>query len=94
MFAMAPDLSVNTEAPLAALRACRGSRVTLSLGALAAQTSRTGLPSGIPTFPALIDSVKTVVIGGQAGLAMSYHLSQRGRENIVIERARVSGVSG
>jgi len=29
MFAMAPDLSVNTEAPLAALRACRGSRVTL-----------------------------------------------------------------
>lgn len=33
----------------------------------------------------------TVVIGGgQAGLAMSYHLRQRGREHIVLERSRIA----
>src|SRR5438552_5530197 len=33
----------------------------------------------------------TVVIGGgQAGLAMSYHLRERGREHIVLERKRVA----
>lgn len=33
----------------------------------------------------------TVIIGGgQAGLAMSYHLSQRGREHIVLERRRIA----
>ena len=33
----------------------------------------------------------TVVIGGgQAGLAMSYHLRQRGREHIILERWRVA----
>ena len=33
----------------------------------------------------------TVVIGGgQAGLAMSYHLRQRGREHIVLERKRIA----
>src|SRR5262245_20310420 len=33
----------------------------------------------------------TIVIGaGQAGLAMSYHLQQRGREHIVLERKRVA----
>ena len=33
----------------------------------------------------------TIVIGaGQAGLAMSYHLQQRGREHIVLERQRVA----
>lgn len=38
-----------------------------------------------------MDKVEIVVIGGgQAGLAMSYHLTQRGREHIVIERARVA----
>src|SRR5438067_1190156 len=38
-----------------------------------------------------MDRIETVVIGGgQAGLAMSYHLSQRAREHIVIERARVA----
>src|SRR5262249_47542632 len=33
----------------------------------------------------------TVVIGGgQAGLAMSYHLRERGREHVVLERKRVA----
>jgi putative flavoprotein involved in K+ transport len=33
----------------------------------------------------------TVVIGGgQAGLAMSYHIRERGREHIVLERRRVT----
>ncbi|QIG51273.1 NAD(P)-binding domain-containing protein [Nordella sp. HKS 07] len=33
----------------------------------------------------------TVIIGGgQAGLAMSYHLRQRGREHIILERHRVA----
>jgi putative flavoprotein involved in K+ transport len=33
----------------------------------------------------------TIVIGaGQAGLATSYHLRQRGREHIVLERKRVA----
>lgn len=33
----------------------------------------------------------TVIIGGgQAGLAMSYHLSQRGREHVVFERRRIA----
>src|SRR5215470_3311924 len=33
----------------------------------------------------------TVIIGGgQAGLAMSYHLRQRGREHIILERRRVA----
>jgi putative flavoprotein involved in K+ transport len=33
---------------------------------------------------------ETVIIGGgQAGLAMSYHLSRRGREHIILERRRV-----
>jgi putative flavoprotein involved in K+ transport len=32
----------------------------------------------------------TVVVGGgQAGLAMSYHLTQRGREHVVLERGRI-----
>jgi putative flavoprotein involved in K+ transport len=35
--------------------------------------------------------IETVVIGGgQAGLAMSYCLSQRGREHVVLERRRVA----
>jgi putative flavoprotein involved in K+ transport len=33
----------------------------------------------------------TVIIGGgQAGLAMSYHLRQRGREHVILERRRVA----
>jgi putative flavoprotein involved in K+ transport len=33
----------------------------------------------------------TVIIGGgQAGLAMSYHLQQRGREHLVLERRRIA----
>jgi putative flavoprotein involved in K+ transport len=33
----------------------------------------------------------TVIIGGgQAGLAMSYHLQQRGREHIILERLRIA----
>ncbi len=36
--------------------------------------------------------VETVVVGGgQAGLATSYHLSQRGREHIVLEQAAQAG---
>ena len=37
------------------------------------------------------DLIQTVVIGGgQAGLAMSYHLRQAGLEHIVVERARIA----
>ena len=37
------------------------------------------------------ERVETVIVGGgQAGLAMSYHLSQRGREHLVLERARIA----
>jgi putative flavoprotein involved in K+ transport len=37
------------------------------------------------------EHVETIVIGGgQAGLAMSWHLSQRGCEHLVLERARVA----
>lgn len=36
-------------------------------------------------------NIDTVIVGaGQAGLAVSYHLSQRGREHLVLERARVA----
>jgi putative flavoprotein involved in K+ transport len=36
------------------------------------------------------ERVETVVVGaGQAGLATSYHLTQRGREHVVLERGRV-----
>ncbi len=38
----------------------------------------------------VIEGVETVVVGaGQAGLAMSYHLSDRGREHVVLERGRI-----
>ena len=38
-----------------------------------------------------MEHVETAIIGGgQAGLAMSYHLSQLGREHVIIERARVA----
>ena len=38
-----------------------------------------------------MEKVETVIVGGgQAGLAMSYHLAQRGREHLVLERARVA----
>jgi putative flavoprotein involved in K+ transport len=37
------------------------------------------------------ESVETVIVGGgQAGLVMSYCLGERGREHIVLERARVA----
>ena len=39
----------------------------------------------------MMERVDTVVIGGgQAGLAMSWHLAQRGREHVVLERGRVA----
>ena len=31
-----------------------------------------------------------IIGGGQAGLAMSYHLSQRGREHVILERRRIA----
>ena len=35
--------------------------------------------------------VETIVIGGgQAGLAISYHLAQRNREHLIFERGRVA----
>jgi len=38
-----------------------------------------------------MENIETVIIGGgQAGLAMSHCLSQRGREHIVLERARLA----
>ena len=37
-----------------------------------------------------IDDVETVIVGaGQAGLALSYHLAQRGREHLLLERDRI-----
>lgn len=37
------------------------------------------------------EAVETIVIGGgQAGLAMSHHLQQRGREHLVLERGRIA----
>ena len=37
------------------------------------------------------ECIETIIVGGgQAGLAMSYHLSRRGREHVVLERARVA----
>ena len=39
----------------------------------------------------MLERHDTVVIGGgQAGLAMSYHLQHRGREHIIIERSRIA----
>jgi putative flavoprotein involved in K+ transport len=39
----------------------------------------------------LTEQIETVIVGGgQAGLAMSYHLGQLGREHIVLERRRVA----
>ena len=31
-----------------------------------------------------------IIVGGQAGLAMSYYLGQFGREHIILERGRVA----
>jgi cation diffusion facilitator CzcD-associated flavoprotein CzcO len=37
------------------------------------------------------DHIDTVIVGGgQSGLAMSYHLRQRGREHVILERRRVA----
>lgn len=38
-----------------------------------------------------MEQIETIVIGaGQAGLVMSWHLSQRGCEHVVLERARIA----
>jgi putative flavoprotein involved in K+ transport len=38
-----------------------------------------------------METIQTVIVGGgQAGLAMSYHLAQRGHEHLVLERARLA----
>jgi putative flavoprotein involved in K+ transport len=40
---------------------------------------------------AVFEKIDTLVVGGgQAGLAMSYHLKRLGREHVVIERGRVA----
>jgi len=42
-------------------------------------------------FAGMPERVETVVIGaGQAGLSASYHLTQRGREHVVLERGQVA----
>jgi putative flavoprotein involved in K+ transport len=33
--------------------------------------------------------VEAIVIGGQAGLSASYHLTRRGREHVVLEQGEV-----
>jgi putative flavoprotein involved in K+ transport len=38
--------------------------------------------------PTKLDTV--IIGGGQAGLAMSYHLRQRGREHVILERHRIA----
>ncbi len=45
-------------------------------------------PFGAGCSPERHDTV--IIGGGQAGLAMSYHLRQRGREHIILERRRVA----
>ena len=38
-----------------------------------------------------MECIETVVIGaGQAGLALSWHLSQRSCEHLVVERTRIA----
>jgi putative flavoprotein involved in K+ transport len=40
----------------------------------------------------MIEKIETIIIGGgQAGLASSYHLTRRARENIVLEQAALAG---
>ncbi len=42
-------------------------------------------------FSAMRESIETIVIGGgQAGLAMSYHLTRREQPHVVLERGRVA----
>src|SRR5829696_2397445 len=37
------------------------------------------------------EQIDTVIVGGgQAGLAMSYHLGQLGREHVILERQRIA----
>lgn len=49
------------------------------------------VPIALPWGDSLREKHDTVIIGGgQAGLAMSYHLRQRGREHIILERRRVA----
>ncbi len=37
------------------------------------------------------EDIETIIVGGgQAGLAMSHHLAQRGREHLVLERGRIA----
>src|SRR5271169_1676492 len=39
----------------------------------------------------MIEKIDTVVVGGgQAGLAMSYHLKQSGRDHVILERGRAA----
>ena len=43
------------------------------------------------TCKRMTESIETVIVGGgQAGLAMSYHLQRLGREHIVLERGRIA----
>jgi putative flavoprotein involved in K+ transport len=38
-----------------------------------------------------VERTDTIVVGGgQAGLAMSYHLARTGREHVILERGRVA----
>ena len=40
----------------------------------------------------MVQKVETIIIGGgQAGLATSYYLNKRAKENVILEKASIAG---